>query len=257
VSTLPALPKPGRAWAWWLVPLLVLALLVGWEIDWGRQIVRLPPAPLPLEPKPVTPALLPDYAIEGGLSANSETVNRTLFIATRRPAPVLAGEGGPRVLKAGQFLLVGTAMSGNQNIAFLKEVAGGKSRTVRQGETINGMLVASVTPERVKLTLGDDAEELVLKVAAGPKTTLGAPPPPPAAGQQGGAVANAVPVPAPSGAAGLPHPVRAAGVPGQQQVENARAARAARRAAEAQGGQNTQGTQANFGPLPQTQGTSK
>ena len=89
--------KPGRApaWAWWLVPLLVLALLVGWEIDWGRPIVRLPPAPVPLEPKPVTPALLPDYGIEGGLPANSETVNRTLFIATRRPAPMLAGEGAP------------------------------------------------------------------------------------------------------------------------------------------------------------------
>ncbi len=253
MSTLPALLKPGRAWAWWLLPLLVLALLVGWEIDWGRQIVRLPPAPVPLEPKPVTPALLPDYAIEGGLPANSETVNRTLFIATRRAAPALAGEGGPRVLKAGQFLLVGTAMSGNQNIAFLKEVAGGKSRTVRQGETVNGMLVASVTPERVKLTLGDDAEELVLKVAPGPKTTLGAPPPPPGAAQ-GGAVANAVPVPAPAAAAALPHPVRGSGVPGQQQVENARAARRAAHEAEARG---AQGAQSNFGPLPQTQGTSK
>ena len=253
MSTLPALLKPGRAWAWWLLPLLVLALLVGWEIDWGRQIVRLPPAPVPLEPKPVTPALLPDYAIEGGLPANSETVNRTLFIATRRAAPALAGEGGPRVLKAGQFLLVGTAMSGNQNIAFLKEVAGGKSRTVRQGETVNGMLVASVTAERVKFTLGDDAEELVLKVAPGPKTTLGAPPPPPGAAQ-GGAVADAVPVPAPAAAAALPHPVRGSGVPGQQQVENARAARRAAHEAEAQGARGAQG---NFGPLQQTQGTSK
>ena len=137
--------------------------------------------PPPLDPKPVTPLLLPDYAIEGGLAANSETVSRTLFNATRRPAPVLAGEGGPRTLKAGQFLLLGTALGGEHNVAFLKEVAGGKSHTVREGDRINGMLVATVTAERVKLTLGDESEELVLKVAKGPKTTIGAPPPPPVA----------------------------------------------------------------------------
>jgi hypothetical protein len=254
MSALPALLQGARAraWAWWLVPMLVLGLLVGWEIDWGRQLVRVPPAAVPLEPKPVAPMLLPDYAIEGGLPANSETVNRTLFIATRRPAPVVAGEGGPRSFKAGQFQLVGTTMNGNQNVAFLKEVAGGKSHAVRQGEKINGMLVASVTSERVKLTLGDEAEELVLKVAPGPKTTLGAPPPPPVAA----ATAAVTAVPASAAAAGtaaVAQPVRAAAVPGLQQVENARAARRAARQAQSQGGQSTQG---GFGPLP-PQGTGK
>ena len=183
MSSLPALLPTGRAraWAWWLVPTIVLALLIGWEIDWGRQVVRVPDAPAPVEAKPVVPALLPDYAIEGGLAANSETVNRTLFNATRRPAPVLAGEGGPHAIKPGQFLLAGTAVSGTQNVAFLKEVAGGKSHAVHEGEKINGLLVASVSAERVKFTLGDDSEELVLKVARGPKTTLAAPPPPPVA----------------------------------------------------------------------------
>ncbi len=254
MSALPALLQSGRAraWAWWLVPTLVLGLLVGWEIDWGRQLVRVPPAAVPLQPKPVAPMLLPDYAIEGGLAANSETVNRTLFIATRRPAPVLAGEGGPHSLKAGQFVLVGTSMNGNQNVAFLKEVAGGKSHAVRQGEKINGVLVASVTPDRVKLTVGDDAEELVLKVAPGPKTTLGAPPPPPVA------AANNVVTAAPAGVAAastavLAHPVRAAAAPGLQQVENARAARRAAHEAQAQGGQSTQ---AGFGPMP-PQGAGK
>jgi len=232
MSTLPVVLKGGRAWAWWVVPALVLGVLVGWEIDWGRQLVRVPPAPAALEPKPVVPMLLPGYAIEGGLAANSETVNRTLFVATRRPAPVLAGEGGPRALKPGQFLLVGTAMSGDQNIAFLKEVAGGKSRTVRQGEKINGMLVASVAPERVKLTLGDEAEELVLKVAPGPKTTLVAAPAPPA-GAATGAAGAAAPVAAAAATAAQPlRAGRAAGVPGQQQVENAKAARRAARQQE-------------------------
>jgi hypothetical protein len=45
------------------------------------------------------------------------------------------------------------------------------------------MLVAEVRSDRVRLTLGGDSEELVLKIAAGPKTTVNpAPPPSPVAG---------------------------------------------------------------------------
>ena len=39
------------------------------------------------------------------------------------------------------------------------------------GDTINGNLVAEVKPDRVRLTQGDDSEELVLRVAANPRTT--------------------------------------------------------------------------------------
>ena len=198
MSTLPALLNGHRTrgWALWLVPAAVLAMLVGWEIDWGRQVVRMPAAASPVEPKPLTAAVLPEYRIEGGLPAHAETVERTLFNATRRPAPLLAADGGPQRLKRGQFQLMGTAVTGDRNIAFLKEVAGGKSRSVRQGEEINGMLVASVMPDRVKFTLGDETEQLVLKVAPGPKTTV--------------AAAPAVAAPAVAAVAGAGAPARAA-----------------------------------------------
>ena len=68
-------------------------------------------------------------------------------------------------------MLTGTLIIDGKATAFLRENAGGKSRRVAQGEQINGMLVAEVKPDRVKLTLGDEAEDLVLKVAIGPKTT--------------------------------------------------------------------------------------
>ena len=183
MSTLPLTINGSRArgWALWVVPAVALAALVGWEIDWGRQLVRMPSAPPPVESKPVTAAALPEYRIEGGLPAHAEMVARTLFNATRRPAPVLAGDGGPQRLKPGRFQLMGTTVTAERNVAFLKEVAGGKSRVVRQGDEIDGMYVASVTPDRVKLTLGDESEELILKVAQGPKTTLAAAPPPPGA----------------------------------------------------------------------------
>ena len=80
-----------------------------------------------------------------------------------------------------------------------KEVAGGKSRVVKQGEQINGVLVAAVTADRVKFTQGDDSEELVLKAAPGPKTTTQpAPPAAPVAAPLPGAAPPVAPAPADS-----------------------------------------------------------
>ena len=40
---------------------------------------------------------------------------------------------------------------------------------MRQGEQVNGVLVATVAADRVRFTQGDDSEELVLKVARRPE----------------------------------------------------------------------------------------
>ena len=202
-----------RSWLWWLTPFAALALLLGIETDWGRGIQPMPgPAPI-VEPKPVTVALLPEYRLEGGLAAHTETVNRTLFNPTRRPAPAPAAAARSSMPK-GQFLLTGTAVAGERHIAFLKEVASGKSRVVRQGEQINGVLVATVTADRVRFTQGDESEELLLKVAVGPKTTTPpAPPAPPGTGAPvpGAPLPGAVPPVAPAtDPAALPPPARRA-----------------------------------------------
>jgi len=192
-----------RGWLWWAIPFAALALLLGIETDWGRSVHRLPEPPPPIEPKPVTAALLPEYSIEGGLPGHTESVSRTLFNPTRRPAPVVVAEAArPRMTK-GQYVLTGTAVAGTQHLAFLREVSGGKSRVVRQGEQLNGALVAEVKAGRVKLTLADDFEELVLKAQPGPKTTTQ---PPPAA------ALNPSGVPLPSG--GMPGAAPPAGPTG-------------------------------------------
>jgi len=237
MSTLPLTINGSRArgWALWVVPAVALAALVGWEIDWGRQLVRMPSAPPPVEPKPVTAAALPEYRIEGGLPAHAEMVARTLFNATRRPAPVLAVDGGPHRLNPGRFQLMGTTVTAERKVAFLKEVAGGKSRVVRQGDEIDGVYVASVTSDRVKLTLGDESEELILKVAQGPKTTLAAAPPPP------GAPAPAVAAPV---AAAAQARAQAAAVPNAAEArpQDARQARRAARAAQEDASKSGQGS---------------
>jgi hypothetical protein len=235
MSSFPAILNGQRARGWarsslfWVLPAVVFALVVGWEIDWGRQIVHAPAATPAVNPPVLSTAVLPDYQIEGGLPAHGETVARTLFNATRRPAPVLAGDGGPHRLTPGQFQLVGTAVTGDHNVAFLKESAGGKSRVVKQGDEINGVRVAMVGPDRVKLALGDETEELFLKVAPGPKTTLAAAPPPP------GAPAPAAAAAQPARAAQQPRVAANPGAPTQPQ--DSREARRAARQAAARGAQ--------------------
>lgn len=221
-----------RAWAVWLVPAVALALLIGWETDWGRQIVRVPAVPPAGAPKPVAAEVLPDYTIEGGLPAHAETVQRTLFNATRRPAPELAVDSGPRQIAHGKYQLMGTTVTGERNVAFLKDLGGGKTRVVRQGEEIDGMKVSLVTADRVTFTAGDDSEELFLKVAPGPKTTVAAAPPPPGAPAAAGAAASAATAARAANAARAAQaagtaPVAAAGADAKGTRRAARAAAAA------------------------------
>ena len=155
---------------WWLVPLVAIAVAIVLEAQLGRGMNPQPPAEVPIEPKPVVTALLPEFTIDGGVAARTDTVARTLFNPTRRPAPAGADKGIGR-MQRGQFTLAGTLLLDGSNTAYLKESSSGKQRRVRQGEQINGMTVAEVKPDRVRLTLGDEAEDLTLKVATNPRPT--------------------------------------------------------------------------------------
>jgi hypothetical protein len=148
----------------------VLVLVVGWETGWGKVLTRHPAPAEPIAPKPVVASLLPEYSIPGGPAGHPEMVQRTLFNPTRRPAPA-APEATASRLQRGQFALTGTLMIDGKSTAFLREVQGNKARRVLAGDKINGMVVAEVRPDRVKLTLGDESEELLLKVGTNPRPT--------------------------------------------------------------------------------------
>jgi hypothetical protein len=163
----------ARRLVWWLIPFAIVAAALGFETDWGRSLRQIEPVRTRAPAQPVTVALMPEYRIDGGLEARKETVDRVLFNPTRRPAPAATqSAAGPSTMKRGQFTLTGTSVVGNTATAFLREVAGGKARSVRKGETLNGMTVAEVTSDRVRLKQGDEFEDLQLKIAAGPRTTV-------------------------------------------------------------------------------------
>jgi len=167
-----ALQSTMRGWLVWLVPLAVLAVLILWQTGWGRGLLREPPTDTGIVAKPLTVSLLPEYQPNVAPEMNRDVVERSLFNPTRRPAPVaLAAAGTPR-LQRGQFALSGTLVVDGKATAFLRETTGGKSRRVAQGETVNGMVVTEIKTDRIRLTLGDESEELALKLAVGPKTTI-------------------------------------------------------------------------------------
>jgi hypothetical protein len=168
-----------RAWLVWLAPFAAVLLLLGWETDWGRELRHVPPANAVVQPQPVAVALMPEFKLEGAPDARRETIDRTLFNPTRRPAPpapIVAAQAA--AMPRGTFTLTGTTVTDGKATALLREVNGGKVRRVQKGETVNGMLVEEVRPDRVKLSMNGDSEELTMRVAAGPKTTIQPVPPP-------------------------------------------------------------------------------
>lgn len=214
----------------WAVPIAVLAILLGGELGWGRGAQRAPPPESPQPPAPVSVGLLPEYAIAGGPAALSATSEHTLFNPTRRPAPpaVQSASSGPTQIQRGQFILTGTAVYGDKAVAYLKEAAGGKPHTVQKGETINGMLVARIDSQGVRFTKGGESEDLPLKIAAGPKTTVQ---PATAAPRAPGTGGGGVPV----NARGQPRPGAQPGNPANpSQPESLGERRRAARAAEAE-----------------------
>jgi hypothetical protein len=214
--------------AWWLVPLALLAVILGLQIE--REAERPPAAPPTPAPAPVVATVLPEYTIPGGTEARRETVERTLFNPTRRPAPAPTVEAPKPRMQRGLYTLTGTTLADGKSTAFLRESRTGRSRRVQEGDTIDGMLVQEVKPDRVRLAQHGESEDLTLKVIVNPKPT----PQPQVA---------AAPVP---GAPGVP-PVRGTpAVPGsptagappqptdaQTLLERRRAARAAQAAAAA------------------------
>ncbi|HLW11170.1 MAG TPA: hypothetical protein VKU81_00595 [Casimicrobiaceae bacterium] len=232
----------------WGIPFAIVLAALGYETDWGRDVAHETQSPATAAPQPVAVALLPEYRIDGGIEARKETVERALFNPTRRAAPPASQTAGSKsAMQQGAYALTGTTVVGNVATAILREVKGGKSHTVHQGETLNGVVVAEVKADHVRLKQGDDVEDLQLRIAGGPKSTVQVAAPTPGAptaqaaaqavgGTGGGAPgASAIrPIAPPAGAAASEARPGVVSV-GELLAERRRAARAAAEAAAPRG----------------------
>jgi hypothetical protein len=225
----------------WAVPVVLLLAAIGVELYRGTVPGDVVPAVATRPPNPVNVAVLPMYSVGTGDDALSAIGEHTLFNPTRRPAPpALASEDGPSRIPKGQYVLTGTTVYGDSAVAYLKNMKDGKQHSVHKGDKLDGMQVAEVTATSVRLAVGGDSEELELKVAAGPRTTIQ--PPPPA-----GEPANA---PAAGGGAAQQAPLVPRQPPvdrnnnGQPQPDSVSARRRAARAAQQQSGNSNAGANA-------------
>jgi hypothetical protein len=178
--------------------LLVAALaLIGWETDWGRAIGGTNGYASANKRASLDTKVLPQFALAPLSPSGSgyrETVERPLFIPTRRPAP--AGNTAQMAMKKGQFRLAGTTISAQVSVAYLFETSTNKTLRVNKGADVNGITVENVSANRVVLKQGDETEELFLRTSNSPKP----PPPPPVASAPG------QPGSQPQGGPGVPVP---------------------------------------------------
>jgi len=195
-----------------LVVLLIGALaLIGWETDWGRAIGGTNDYASANKRAALDTKVLPQFALAPLSPAGSgyrETVERPLFIPTRRPAP--AGNTTQMAMKKGQFRLAGTTVSAQVSVAYLIETSTNKTLRVNKGADVNGITLESVGANRVVLKQGDETEELFLRTSNSPKP----PPPPPVAaapGQNPGQTAGQPGGQVPGQAPGVPGNVAQAG----------------------------------------------
>jgi type II secretory pathway component PulC len=148
--------------------LILLSTLV-WEANRERSLRKQPPKPV-VAAQPLDVTLLPEFKTSA-LQERKATVERPLFVPTRRPAPLMdvVVEKEPSRIERGLFVLSGTAIHEQTRIAFLRNAKDNKPKTVHIGDVVEGMNVSVITPDRVVLTAGGQEEELLLRVVAGPR----------------------------------------------------------------------------------------
>lgn len=129
-----------------------------------------------------------------------EVAMRPVLVVSRRPPPPAPLPEAPKpTMKRDQFALTGVTVVAEGKFAFLFEKATNKTRVVKEGKEVNGLLVKEVRPDRVVLSQYDETELLVLKTAKGPaQANAVAPTPAATAAPQPGRQPRTAPNPAPA-----------------------------------------------------------
>jgi len=189
---------------YWLSSILAFGVVaaiaaIGMVTDWGRNWQGSAATPGAATAPRLEAKVLPAFSLPPLASSYQETVERPLFVWTRRAAP--PGNSVQIAMKKGQFRLAGTTLAEGSEVAFLFELATNKTHRISKGAAINGVTVEMVASNRVTLKQGDETEELTLRTTASPRA-----PPASQPVAQNAAMPGAAPMaagaPAPPGAPG-------------------------------------------------------
>lgn len=207
--------RPEHFWpAFWIAVVAALSAVIAAEHFLGRvEIGEGPRAPA----KIAEARLLPAFTLPPEGQSATDTVTRPLFVPTRRLSPPVA-TAAATTMKKGQFVLTGVTVLPEASYVFLRDVATGKTQSVKKGSLVNGITVELVEPRRIVLRQGDETEDLPLNIQV-PARVVAAPSPSGAVPPAPGAVPAPVATPSlPSAAArpgGLAPPMAAPAAAGR------------------------------------------
>jgi hypothetical protein len=154
-----------------VVLLLVLAGLAaafGYLTRWGDAFGERLPPPRVAPGAAKEAALLPAYKLAfEEASTHKLMVERPLFTPTRAPAPPAAAPvAAAPTMQRGKYVLTGAIIAADVRAAYLREVAGNKSHSVKQGDTLpDGYRVELVEARRVVLRFNNDSEDVELQTS--------------------------------------------------------------------------------------------
>ena len=150
----------------WVLVNALLALAIGRELGWGEKLHQSMPVPVVHPSAPVEVALYPDFRLPAREKTYAATLERPLFVPSRREAPPAPPPPPPPppTMQKGQFQLLGTIITDEMRIAIVKEISSGKERQIVQGFTINGLQLEMVEADRIAFTQYEDREEIRLKI---------------------------------------------------------------------------------------------
>lgn len=141
------------------VTLLLLFALVLQALVAATVLLR--PAPAVQTGPGDAAAALPDLPAMAALDSFAETVNRPLFLATRRDLPdAAAAPGRDENLILGRYAFVGAVAAPGRSLVLLAPADGGPTLRLREGEVLDGFKVQEIGVDFLRLER-DGSETLV------------------------------------------------------------------------------------------------
>ena len=111
-------------------------------------------------------SVLPDFGMSAEAASYSDLVDRPLFSPTRMQAPTqivtAAPEPAKPSIRRGLYQLMGVTDLGPNKIAYLREVATNRVRSVREGDSLQELTVKAITANQITLAYAGDVESIDL-----------------------------------------------------------------------------------------------
>jgi hypothetical protein len=195
-----------------------LAGTLAWMTNWGQDIGGTDTNEgRKIVAKADATSVLPDFKLGAESNAYAQIAERPLLNPTRKPAPTqavvaVAPEPPKPQIRRGLYQLIGVADYGNVKVAQVKEVASNKVKSVRVGDELQELRVASLDDAKLTLTFAGESETLeIAKFTASGRVPQPAPQPvaPPPQTAQAPAFQDSARQRPPASPAPMPPPVAA------------------------------------------------